>query len=214
MKIRIFLADDHAVLRDGLRSLLEADPDLTVVGEAANGRDAVREIEKLQPDVAVLDISMPEVNGIDATEIVRGRCPKTKVVVLSVASDAESIHRALQAGAAGYLMKSSAGREVAHAVRAVHFGKRYLSGQITDTVVKGFIGEPGEKSALASLSRRERQILQLLAEGRSAPQIGKLLSLSPRTVETYRSRMMDKLGIKDFRELVMYAVKQGMVNFE
>ena len=214
MKIRILLADDHAVLRDGLRSLLEADPDLTVVGEAGNGSDAVREIEKLQPDVAVLDISMPELNGIDVAQIVRGRCPKTKVVMLSVDSNAESIQRAFQAGAAGYLLKFSAGREVAQAVRAVHLGKRYLSDQITGIVVEGYGREPREKSPLSSLSRRERQILQLLAEGRSAPEIAKLLSLSPRTVETYRARMMEKLGIKDFRELVMYAVKHGIVNSE
>jgi len=214
MKIRIFLADDQTVLRDGLRSLLEADPDLAVVGEAGNGSDAVRDIEKLQPDVAVLDISMPELNGIDAAEIVRGRCPKTKVVMLSVDSDAESIQRAFQAGAAGYLLKFSAGREVVQAVRAAHLGKRYLSDQITGIVVEGYGREPLEKSPLSSLSRRERQILQFLAEGRSAPEIAKLLSLSPRTVETYRARMMEKLGVKDFRELVMYAVKQGIVNSE
>lgn len=211
MKIRIFLADDQTVLRDGLRALLEANPDLIVVGEAANGSDAVREIEKLQPDVAVLDISMPQLNGIDAAEIVRARCPGTKVIMLSVAGDSESIHRAFQAGAAGYLMKFSAGCEVVQAVRAAHLGKRYLSDQVTDTVVRGYGLTPEEKSPMESLSRRERQILQLLADGRSAPEIARQLSLSPRTVETYRTRMMDKLGIKDFRELVMYAVKQGIV---
>lgn len=212
MKIRVLLADDQTVLRDGLRSLLESNPDLTVVGEAANGSDAVREIEKLRPDVAVLDISMPQLNGIDAAQFVRDRCPGTKVVILSVAADAESIYRAFQAGAAGYLLKSSAGREVVQAVRAAHLGKRYLSDQITDTVVEGYGREPQEKSPMESLSRRERQILQLLADGRSAPEIAKLLSLSPRTVETYRARMMEKLGIKDFRELIVFAVKQGIVN--
>jgi len=212
MKISVFLADDQTVLRDGLRSLLEADPDLTVVGEAGNGSDAVREIERLQPDVAVLDISMPELNGIDAAQIVRERCPGTKVLMLSVASDGESIYRALQAGAAGYLLKSSAGREVAQAVRAVHLGKHFFSDQITAAIVKGYGSALEEKSPTASLSRRERQILLFLAEGRSAPEIARQLSLSPRTVETYRARMMEKLGIKDFRELVVFAVKHGILD--
>jgi DNA-binding NarL/FixJ family response regulator len=211
MKIRVYLADDQTVLRDGLRSLLEANPDMTVVGEAANGSEAVREIERLQPDVVVLDISMPQLNGIDAAQIVRDRCPGTKVIMLSVAGDAESIHRAFEAGAAGYLLKFSAGREVVQAVRAAHLGKRYLSDQVTDTVVRGYGLKPQQQSPMASLSRRERQILQLLADGRSAPEIARQLSLSPRTVETYRARMMEKLGIKDFRELVMYAVKHGIV---
>lgn len=211
MKIRVFLADDHAVLRDGLRSLLDASPDMTVVGAAANGADAIREIENLRPDVAVLDISMPQLDGIRAAEIVRDRCPATKVVMLSVASDADSIYRAFQAGAAGYLLKSSAGREVVQAVRAVHLGKRYLSDQVTDAVVEGYGHELQGISPMESLSRRERQILQLLADGRSAPEIARLLSLSPRTVETYRARMMEKLEIKDFRELMLFAVKQGIV---
>ncbi len=214
MKISVFLADDQTVLRDGLRSLLESNPDVKVVGEAANGRDAVREIEKLRPDVAVFDISMPELDGIDAAQIVRERCPGTKVVMLSVSSDAESIYRALQAGAAGYLLKSSAGREVAQAVRAVHLGKHYFSDQITDAMVKGYGSVLEEKSPMASLSRRERQVLMLLAEGRSAPEIAGRLSLSPRTVETYRARMMQKLGTKDFRELVVFAVKHGIIKPE
>lgn len=214
MTIKVFLADDHAVLRDGLRSLLEAQGDITVVGESDNGRDAVREMEELLPDVVVMDIAMPDLNGIEATRIISDRWPGVRVVMLSVFSDAESIYRALQAGASGYLLKSSAGREVVEAVRTVHLGGRYLSDKITETVVDEYVRERQAKSPLETLSPRERQVLQLSAEGKTIPEIAELLSLSPRTVETYRARLMEKLGIKDLRGLIMFAVKHGITPIE
>ncbi len=214
MKIRVMLADDHTVLRDGLRSLLESQADITVIGEAANGRDAVREVEKLRPDVVVMDIAMPDLNGIEATRIISDRWPEVRVVMLSVFSDAEYIYRALQAGASGYLLKSSAGREVVEAVRTVHLGRRYLSDKITETMVDEYVRQRQSKSPLEGLSPRERQILQLAAEGKTIPEMAELLSLSPRTVETYRARLMEKLGIKDLRGLIVFAIKHGITPVE
>lgn len=211
MKIRVFIADDHAVLRDGLRSLLDAQPDMTVVGEAENGRKALESIEQLQPDVVLLDVTMPELGGIEATETVHERCPQVKVIMLSAVTDADSIHRALRAGASGYLAKFSAGSEVVRAVRKVHRGLRYLSDSITESMVESYSRDVQAKSPLESLSRRERQVLQLSAEGHSVPDIGKLLSISPRTVETYRARLIEKLGIKNQRELILFAVRHGIL---
>ena len=211
MKIKVFLADDHAVLRAGLRSLLEANSDVTVVGEAQNGREALAGIEKSKPDVALLDITMPELGGIEAAEMVHERCPGVKIIMLSALSDVESVHRALRAGAVGYLPKFSAGKEVVDAVRKVCAGQRYLAQSISEAMMDGYAREVRSKTPLEMLSRRERQVLQLLAEGRSVPQIGALISISPRTVETYRSRLYEKLAIKDLRELILFAVKHGLL---
>ena len=211
MKIKVFLADDHAVVRAGLRALLEGNNDITVVGEAANGREALAGIEQSDPDVAVLDISMPELGGIEAAEIVHERCPGVKIVMLSAASDVESVHRALRAGAQGYVPKFSAGTELVDAVRKVSAGQRYLAQSIAEAMVEGYSREVQAKSPLELLSRRERQVLQLIAEGRSVPEIARLVSISPRTVETYRARLYEKLGIKDLRELILFAVKHGLV---
>jgi DNA-binding NarL/FixJ family response regulator len=211
MKIKVFLADDHAVMRAGLRALLDAEPDMTVVGEAGNGRDALRSIEGLEPDVALLDISMPELGGIEAAEIVHERCPNVRIIMLSAHSDVESVYRALRAGAVGYLPKFSAGTEVAQAVRTVHGGSRYLGPSIAEVMVEHYASGVRASSPLDSLSRRERQVLKLSAEGRSVAEIGALLSISPRTVETYRARLMEKLELKDLRELILFAAKQGIV---
>jgi len=210
MKIEIFIADDHAVMRAGLRALLEASEDMIVVGEAGNGRDALEGIERLQPDVALLDVSMPELGGIEAAELVHERCPRVRIVMLSAVSDVESIFCALRAGASGYVPKFAAGTEVAAAVRSVHAGRRYLGESIAEAMVEGYARERRAKSPLESLSRRERQVLELSAEGRSAPEIGERLSISPRTVETYRARLMEKLGLKDLRELIVFAVEHGI----
>lgn len=211
MKIRVFLADDHAVVRSGMRSLLEATGDFVVVGEAQNGREALDGIERLAPDVAVLDVSMPELGGIEAAELVHERAPGVKVVMLSALSDVETVHRALRAGALGYLPKFSAGSELVEAVRKVHAGRRYLAPSIAESMVDSYAQEVRAKSPLESLSRRERQMLQLIAEGRSAPEIAKLVSISPRTVETYRGRLYEKLGVKDLRELMVFATRHGIV---
>jgi DNA-binding NarL/FixJ family response regulator len=211
MKIRVYLADDHAVVREGLRELLNRQPDIDVVGEAENGRIALAGVEKLKPDVAVLDVTMPELGGIEAAELMRERWPQVKVVMLSAVSDVETVHRALRAGADGYLSKFSAINEVADAVRRVATGQRFLSRSIAEDVVDSYSREVNAKSPLESLSSRETQVLRLLAEGRSAAQIGEELSVSPRTVETYRARLMEKLKLKDFREIVLFAVRHGII---
>jgi RNA polymerase sigma factor (sigma-70 family) len=211
--IRVFLADDHAVVRDGLRFLLEAQPDMDVVGDAADGRDALQQIVELQPDVAVLDIAMPLLNGIDVAEQIRRAEAPTQVIILSMYSTSEHVYRALRAGARGYLLKESAGIEVAEATRAVHAGKRYLSQKISEQVIDGYIQAHKEglaSDALAELSAREREVLQLVVEGKTSAEIAELLSLSPKTVETYRSRIMNKLEIDNLPDLVRFAIRHGL----
>ncbi len=213
MKIRVLLADDHALVRDGLRALLETQPDLMVVGDAATGREAVTAAAALRPDVVLLDIAMPDLNGIDAARRIREICPSARVVILSMHSTAEHVFQALQAGVHGYLLKQSAGAEVIDAIRAVQAGRRYLSEKISEAVIEDYIRyrEVGDtKSPLAHLSSREREILQLIVEGKSRSEIAAALSLSVKTVDTYRSRLLDKLGITDIPSLVKLAMQHGL----
>jgi RNA polymerase sigma factor (sigma-70 family) len=210
LSITVLIADDHAVVRDGLRLLLESEAGLRVVGLAADGREAVREAQRLQPDVVVMDLAMPGLNGTDATAQIVEKCEATRVVMLSMYASVEHVYRALQAGAMGYLRKESAGSEVVEAVRAVHAGRRYLSQKITETVVDDYIRKRHLESPLESLSQREREILQLLVEGRSGSEIAQQLHLSPKTVDTYKSRMMQKLGIADLPGLVKFALQHGL----
>jgi DNA-binding NarL/FixJ family response regulator len=212
MSITIVLADDHAVLRDSLQFLLGAQADFTVVGVAGNGRDAVQQVAQLRPDVAILDIAMPEMNGIEAARQIRQACPSTQVIILSMYRTPEHISQALQAGARGYLVKESASDEVIEAVRAVHAGKRYMSQGLSDVAIEYYVSlhrDDAVRSRLDSLTAREREILQLLAEGRSSPEIADLLSLSPRTVDSYRSRIMQKLDIHHLPGLVRFAIQHG-----
>ena len=217
MTITVFLADDHAIVRDGLRAFLSAQPDIEVVGEASNGREALRQIAEIGPDVAVLDIAMPELNGIDATQQIRRASPATQVVILSMHATEEHIFRALQAGARGYVLKESAGAELVEAVRAVYAGHRHLSQKISDKVIDEYVRqrEAGETECpLARLSQREREILPLVVEGKTSNEIAGILSLSPKTVETYRCRMMHKLGISDLPALVKFAIRHGLTPLE
>jgi DNA-binding NarL/FixJ family response regulator len=214
MTIRVLIADDHPVVRDGLRFLLEAQGDIEVIGDSADGREAVQSVRRLAPDVVIMDIAMPELNGIEATLQIHESQPGTQVLVLSMHSTAEHIFRAFQAGAQGYLLKESAGPEVVNAVRMVHAGRRYLSQKIAETVIDDYIRERHAASPLNSLSSRERQILQLIAEGRSSAETAKALFLSPKTVETYRSRLMHKLGVNDFAGLVRFAIRHGLTSLD
>ena len=217
MIITVFLADDHAVVRDGLRALLEAHADIQVIGDAADGRETVRQVARLCPDVIVLDIAMPELNGIEAAREIGHVCPSTKVIILSMLSTTEHIFRALQAGARGYLLKESAGVEVVNAVRVVHAGQRYLSQKISDRIVDDYLRQRQTAPApdpLAHLSWREREVLQLVAEGKSSAEIAGILSLSHKTVETYRSRLMRKLGVSDVPGLVKFAIQHGLTPLE
>jgi DNA-binding NarL/FixJ family response regulator len=212
MTIRVLLADDHLILRDGLAALLEAQDGMTVVAHAQDGREAVRKATEFKPDVAIMDIVMPELDGIEATRLVRRSSPLTQVVILSMYSTTEHIFRALQAGAQGYLLKESAGSELVAAVRSVHAGRRYLSQKITETVVIEYMREHQPVDPLSKLSNRERQILQLVAEGKSTVTIASTLFLSPKTVDTYRSRLMQKLEIDSMAGLVKFAIACGLTS--
>jgi DNA-binding NarL/FixJ family response regulator len=210
MPIGVMLADDHQVVRDGLKTLLEAQPDMRVVGVAADGREAVANAAQLKPDVVVMDISMPDMNGVEAARRIHNARAETRIVMLSMHSDAEHVYRALEAGATGYLLKNSAGSELVAAVRAVHAGRRYLTEKINDLVIAGYLGEKRAASPLESLSRRERDILQHIVDGRNNRETAELLHISVKTVETYRSRMLQKLGIKNVTELVKFAITHGL----
>jgi DNA-binding NarL/FixJ family response regulator len=209
--ITILLADDHTVVRDGLRSLMEKNADLQVIGVAGNGRDAVAEAHRLCPDVVVMDIAMPEMDGVEATRHIMEKCPDTRVLILSMYLSAEHIHRSLQAGAKGYVLKESAGDEVVEAIRALRAGRRYLSHRITESMIDDYLSEESRLSPLDSLSLRERDVLQLVVEGRTNAVIAHKLSLSIKTVETYRARIIKKLKVKDTVELVKFAMRHGLV---
>jgi DNA-binding NarL/FixJ family response regulator len=216
MTINVLLADDHTIVRDGLRALLEANPDIKVIGDAANGKEAVDQVEKLDPDIVVMDISMPDMNGILATRRIMESKPGTRVIVLSMLGTADNVFHALQAGAKGYLLKESAGREVVEAVQTVYAGEMYFSRPITNTMINDYMQARIEtqNDSLESLSMRENEILCLVVEGKTSAEIGKRLNLSPKTVESYRSRMMQKLGISDLTELVKFALKNGLISLD
>ena len=217
MQISVFLADDHPVVRNGLMLILQAEPEIKVVGQAADGHEAVKRVGKAVPDVVIMDIAMPGLNGIEATKKIRTACPAVRVLILSMHATAEHIYQALQAGAQGYLLKESAGEEVIKAVRALCKGKRYLSEKISETVVNDYLQQrtlEKKKSPLASLSEREREILQLAADGKTSAEIGRILFISPKTVETYRSRLMQKLGISDHSALIKFAIQYGVTTVE
>jgi len=209
MSISVFIADDHRILRDGLRMLLEAQHDIHVIGDAEEGRQAVSGILLSKPDIVLMDITMPELNGIEATRKIQEELPAVKVVILSVHADSEHVYRAFQAGAWGYMLKESAGSEVVQAVRTVHAGNRYLSQELTKAGMNEYIYERQNRSPIDQLSSREREVFQLTVEGNTSAEIAVKLMLSPKTVETYRSRVMEKLGVDDITGLVRFAIKHG-----
>lgn len=209
-KTRVLLADDHAVMRDGLRVLLDTAPDFEVIDAVADGRQAVRQARALKPDIVLMDLSMPELNGVEATRLLAEREPAVKVIILSMHSSAEHVHRALAAGASGYVLKEAAAVEVLEAVRSVQSGRRYLSASLRETAPM----EARREGPIDSLSSRERQVLQLVAEGRSSIEIAEIVHLSPKTVETYRSRLMRKLDLDDVPALVKFALQHGLIHFD
>jgi DNA-binding NarL/FixJ family response regulator len=186
---------------------------MQVVALVGDGREAVQQARDSQPDVVLMDLSMPELNGADATRAILQRDPKCRVIVLSMYAQREYVRRALKAGAAGYVVKRSAAKEVVEAIRAVHAGQRYLSPRVADVVLEDY-SDDKQDDPLARLSAREREVLQLLAEGRTGAEIAQRLSLSQKTVETYRARLVEKLGIRDLAGLVRFAIQRGLVSLD
>lgn len=208
-RIRVLVAEDHLIVREGLRALLSAAPDIEVVGEAADGDDAVRVAAELNPDVVVMDLSMPRLNGVDATREIKRRRPRTEIVVLSMHAGDEFVRPAIRAGARGYLLKGSGLSDLVLAIRAVARGETFLSPAIARKADLENAERPSAKSG--ELSGREREVLQLIAEGHSTAEIANLLRLSVKTVESHRSRLMDKIGVRNVAGLVLHAVKLGLV---
>ena len=209
-KLRIVVADDHTLVRAGLVTLLTRMPDVEVAGEAADGREALKLVKELRPDLAILDISMPELNGLDAAQRMHDSSPKTKVIILSMHANEEYVAQALKAGAAGYLLKDAATVELDMAIKVVAQGQFYLSPSISRQVVDSYLH--GGPSGLDLLSPRQREILQLIAEGKSTREIAETLHLSVKTIETHRAQLMERLDIHDVAGLIKYALRKGLIS--
>jgi DNA-binding NarL/FixJ family response regulator len=214
---RVLLVEDHIVVRQGIKALLSDEPDLEVVGEADNGREALQAVMELQPNLVLMDISMPGLNGIEATRQIRQRHPEVKVIVLSMHANEEYVFQVLRAGASGYVLKQSDSSEVLTAIRAALAGGSFLSPPISRTVVDDYVRRAearGEGRDLDLLTSREREVLQLLAEGMSNRKIAEQLNISVKTVETHRSNMMNKLDVDSKTELIKYALRKGWATLE
>jgi DNA-binding NarL/FixJ family response regulator len=213
--LRLLLGDDHTLFRHGLRRILEDRPDWEIVGEAEDGRAAVRKAAALKPDVAIIDIGMPQLNGIDATRQIIKKVPGVRVLILSMHSDETYVTRALNAGATGYILKDSAGKDLIRAVAAVAEGRSFFSPAVSRLMLDDYVRRAAMEGAADrydTLSDREREILQLVAEGRSNKEVAALLDISAATVETHRARVLQKLDVHNTAELVLYAVRRGVIS--
>ncbi|MDO8679785.1 MAG: response regulator transcription factor [Acidobacteriota bacterium] len=214
-KLRLMLGDDHTLMRQGLRKILEERPDWEVVAEVGDGRDAVRRAVALKPDVVILDVGMPLLNGIDATQQIVRKVPETRVLILSMHSDEAYVTRALQAGATGYMLKDSAGKDLLKGVAAVAAGQSYFSPAVAKLMLDDYVRRVagnGVADRYETLSVREREIFQLIAEGRTNRAVAELLEISPATVETHRAHILEKLDIHNTAALVLYAVRKGIIS--
>jgi DNA-binding NarL/FixJ family response regulator len=214
-KLRILLADDHIVMRSGLRALLDRQPNLEVVGESENGRETVALAASLKPDVVVMDVGMPILNGIEATQTIVTQCPTIAVVILSMHADESYVMRALKAGARGYLLKDSAATDLIGAIQAISQGKSFFSPKVSRILAEDYVRVLKQKGAVDTydlLTSREREILQLLAEGKANKEVATALNISPYTVETHRSHILQKLNLHNSAELVLYAVRKGIIS--
>ena len=216
MRTKIILADDHKIIREGLRSLIEKQPDMEVIAEAQDGLTTVNLVQKLQPDVVIMDIGMPEMNGIDATTKITAEYKTVKVIALSMHSDRRFVMQMLKAGAAGYLLKDSAFEELVSAIHAVITKQHYLSQKITDVVVQEYLQNlpPNESTVFNVLTAREREVLQLIAEGKSTKQTASVLNVSVKTIETHRQQIMEKLDMRSIAQLTKYAIREGLTSLE
>lgn len=213
-KTRVLLVDDHMVVRIGLKALIDAEPDLTVVGEAGNGVEALAQARALTPDVIVMDISMPELDGLEATRRIRAELPQCCVLILTVHAQERYLFPVLKAGAAGYVLKSTVDTELLDAIRTVARGGAFLYPSATKLLLEDYLGQlqrGGSPDAYETLSEREREVLKLLALGYTAAQVGDKLALSPKTVETYRGRIMEKLNLTSRADLIQYALARGLL---
>jgi DNA-binding NarL/FixJ family response regulator len=208
---KVILADDHVIVRQGLRALLDNHADMEVVADVGNGRDAVAAVKQHQPDIAVIDVAMPEMNGVEATRIIISNSQgQTQVIGLSMHEDRRFALRMLQAGARGYLLKEAAFTELVDAINAVRRGRIYLGGRMADSVLDAVVNNRHETEGAMALTQREREVLQLVAEGHTTREISELLDLSGKTVETYRKRLMEKLNAHSIAELTKIAVREGI----
>jgi two-component system, NarL family, response regulator NreC len=214
VNFRVLIADDHGIVRQGLRALLEKSPDVSVVGEASDGREAVRLAGELRPNIVVMDIAMPMLNGVDATSQILSRDPEIKVIILSMHSDESYILRALSAGAKGYLLKDSAEGDILPAVQTVAKGRPYFSPVIASTLLDEYLQTMKKNKVRDSydlLTEREKEVLQLLAEGKSNKEVASVLNLSPYTVDSHRTSLMQKLNLHNTAEIVLYAVRKNII---
>lgn len=216
MEVRIIIADDHKIVRDGLRALLQKQPGMEVVAEAENGRMTVRLARELTPDIAIMDIGMPDLNGIDATRQIVAEVPGIRVIALSMHSDKRFVAEMFKAGASAYLLKDCAFEELAHAVQVVLSGQVYLSPEIAGPVMEDYVRHLGSStpSGFTTLTAREREVLQLLAEGNSTKQIAAQLHVSVKTIETHRQQIMNKLNVNNVADLIKYAIREGITSLE
>jgi two-component system response regulator NreC len=214
-KIRVLLADDHRMMREGIRALLERHQDIDVVAEANDGREAVRLATTVCPDVVVLDISMPMLNGIEATRQIRRDCPESRILILTVHESERYVGQLLMAGANGYIIKRAAGEELVAAIRAVHRGEAFLHPSIAKVVIEDYVRHLRDGGGLVAsdvLTDREREVLQLIAEGYTNREIAEMLHLSIKTVQNHRSKIMKKLDLHDRGDLIKYAIQQGIIH--
>jgi two-component system response regulator NreC len=214
MNVKVLIADDHQIVRESLRALLEKEPGITVVGEAGEGRTALRLARELAPDIIIMDVAMPDLNGIEATRQVVTEFPEIKVIALSMHNDRRFVLNMLKAGAKGYLLKDCASQQLIKAIRLVSTNKTYISHEIADLVVKDYLASasPAESSSAALLTAREREVLQLIVEGKTNSKIAEALKVSIKTVETHRHTIMVKLDIKSIAELTKFAIREGLTS--